>query len=105
MPRDNIAEAAAKKSGRHGVVECLLRQKVSAVVDPPAHLGASLHESTTLDSTLDLDFDRCLPPVRDRPALLGPAIHIGTPRLSSLVPNLGRHVRLLLSFRYITVRR
>ena len=86
-------------------VECLLRQKVSAVVDPPAHLGASLHESTTLDSTLDLDFDRCLPPVRDRPALLGPAIHIGTPRLSSLVPNLGRHVRLLLSFRYITVRR
>ncbi|TME69887.1 MAG: hypothetical protein E6I50_05625 [Chloroflexi bacterium] len=75
-----------------------------AVVDPAAHLGAPLHESTTLDSTLDLDFDRCLATVRDRPALLGPAIRIGTPRLSSLVPYLGRHVCLLLSFRYITAR-
>ena len=75
-----------------------------AVVDPAAHLGASLHESTALDSTLDLDFDRCLAPVRDRSAFLSAAIHLGTPRLSSLVPYLGRHACILLSFHYITAR-
>ena len=82
----------------------MLGQQVPPVVDPAAHLGASLHESTTLDSTLDLDFDRCLATVRDRPALLGPPIRIGTPRLCSLVAYLGRHLCILLSFRYITAR-